>query len=106
MSDISAINLQPRKQVTGRIGMCRRKGALVSRVHGLQHVQGLATSHFAHDDAVGPHPERVTNERAHGHFTGALHVRGTSFERNHARLGESELGCIFDGDEALVQGDE
>ena len=38
--------------------------ALVAGVHGLEHVERLGAADLAHDDAVGPHAQRVADELA------------------------------------------
>jgi hypothetical protein len=49
---------QPRQRLRRRIGMDRRQGAGVSGVQGLQQIEHSPATHVAHDDAIGPMPER------------------------------------------------
>jgi hypothetical protein len=45
-----------------RFGLRRGEGSLVTRVHRLQHVEGLADANLADDDSVGAHAKRIPNE--------------------------------------------
>ena len=66
--------LEPPERVLGRVRVCRRHRSLVSRIHGLEHVERLATAHLAHDDPIRSHAERVADERSDGHLAVALDV--------------------------------
>src|SRR5204862_2105883 len=77
-----------------------------ARVHGLEHVEGLATADLTDHDAVGSHTQRVPDEVANGDLTATFDVRGTGFHRQHVVLVELKLLGVLDGDDALVVGDE
>ena len=47
--------LQTTQQLARRIGVHRRHGPGVARVHGLEHVERLGATTLSDDDAVGPH---------------------------------------------------
>ena len=71
-------------------------------VHGLKHVEGLATTHLAADDPVGTHAERVLHEVADGHLAGALEARRPRLEADDVRLLKLQLGRVLDGDHPLA----
>ena len=78
----------------------------MARVHGLEHVEGLASTNLTHDDAVRTHTEGVANELADLHFPGALDVGRTRFEWKDVFLVELELLGILHRHDALAVGDE
>ena len=43
----------------GSVRVNCRHGTFVTGVHGLQHVEGFFSTHFADDDAVGAHAQAV-----------------------------------------------
>src|SRR5699024_8994443 len=47
--------LQPVDGVVGGVGVHGHQRPVVAGVHGLEHVDGLRTTHLTDDDAVGPH---------------------------------------------------
>ena len=49
--------LEAGQRVTGAVGVDRGERAVVAGVHGLEHVEGLAATALADDDAVGAHAE-------------------------------------------------
>ena len=80
--------------------------AVVTRVHGLEHVEGLAATNLTDDDAVGSHTQGVAHQVTDLDLALALDVRRAGFEREDVLLLELELLGVFDGDDALVVGDE
>ena len=54
--------LQPRQRVAGGVGVERGERAVVAGVHRLEHVQRFARSHFADDDPVRTHTQRIDYE--------------------------------------------
>ena len=78
----------------------------MTRVHGLQHVEGLAASDLPCDDSVRSHPERVAHQVTHRDLASALDVRRSGSERDDVRLREPKLGRILDRDQPLFVGDE
>src|SRR6266851_6435056 len=87
---------QPADRVMRTVGVDRAHRTFVTGVHGLQHVQGLAASTFAHHDPVRPHPEGVANEVPDLDCTFALDVGRPGFQANHVRLPQLKLRCIFE----------
>ncbi len=82
--------------------MRRRKGSIVTGVHGLEHVDGLSPSNLTHDDPVRSHSKGIPHELADGHLALALDVRGTRFQRDDVRLGQPELRSILDGHQSFL----
>ena len=54
-------------------------GSVVTRVHGLHHVEGFGAAALAYDDAVGTHAERVDHQVALGDGACAFDIHGTRF---------------------------
>src|SRR5207237_1113770 len=79
-----------------------RERTVVAGVHGLEHVQGFATAHLTHDDAVRPHAERVAHQVPDGDLAGSFAVGGTCLQADDVLLMKLELDGILDGDDALV----
>ncbi len=75
----------------------------MTRIHGLQHVEGFLAAAFADDDAVRPHSQRVFYEVALANFPLPLGIQGTRFQAAHMRLLQLELGRVLDCDQALVR---
>src|SRR5688572_12071469 len=98
--------LEARQHVARTVGVARRHRAVMARVHGLEHVQRLARTALADDDAIGPHPQRVTHEFADRDRTLAFDVRRARLERDDVLLAELELGGVLDRHDALVVRDE
>ncbi len=95
---------QPREGVARAVGVDRGHAAVVPRVHGLQHVQGLAAADLAHDDPVGPHAQGVDHQVAGGDQAAALDVRRPGFHPHDVLLVEDQFGRIFDGHDPLAIG--
>jgi hypothetical protein len=98
--------LQAADGVPGGVGVHGGHGALVAGVHGLEHVEGLGGTTLTHDDAVGPHPQRVLDQIPDGDLAPALGVCGPGLQVDHVRLLQLELGGVLDGDDPLPVGDE
>ncbi len=98
--------LEPHQRVLGAVGVHGGERAVVTRGHGLEHVEGLAAAHLADDDAVGAHAQGVAYEVADGDAAVALDVGRARFEADDVRLLELEFGGVLDGDDALALGDE
>ena len=94
--------LQPGQGLAGPVGVDRAERAVVARVHGLQHVDGLAAAHLAQDDPVGAHAQGVLHQVAHGDVALAFQVGRPRFQPHHVGLLELQLGGVLDGDDALV----
>ena len=94
------------QRVARAVGVDRGDRAVVAGVHGLEHVEGLAATALADDDAVGPHAQAVADEVADGDLALALDVRRAGLQGEHVVLVELELLGVLDGDDALVGGDE
>src|ERR1041385_5560771 len=76
--------------------------AIVTGVHGLQHVQRFLRTDFADDDAVGTHTEAVDDKLTDVDGARAFDVGGPGFHARHVRLLQPELGRVFDGDDTFV----
>ena len=86
--------------------MRRRQGSLVSGIHRLKHVEGLAAAHLPNDDPIWTHAKRVPDELANGDLAPTLHVRRPRLERDHMRFRKPKLGRVLDRDEPLAVGNE
>ena len=94
------------QRVTWRVGVNRGQRALVTGVHRLQHIERLTGTHFTDDDPIRTHAQRVLDQIACEYFTAAFRVRRPGFEAHHMRLLQTQLGGIFDGDDAFVAWNE
>src|SRR5205823_1418951 len=56
--------LEAAEGVTGAVAVHRGHRALVTGVHGLEHVESLGAADLAHDDAVGTHTQGVADQVA------------------------------------------
>src|SRR5579883_642963 len=92
--------------VARRIGMDGAHGALHAGVHGLQHIERFSAAALAHDDAVGPHTQRRPQQNPLIDAAFLVDIGRPRFELHHVALLQLQLGCIFDGDDALLFGDE
>ena len=95
------------ERVAGAVGVDGGDRAVVAGVHGLEHVEGLAATALADDDAVGTHAQAVACTRSRI-VTWPLPSMfgGRASMREHVVLVELELLGVLDGDDALVGGDE
>src|SRR5581483_7703518 len=98
--------LQPGDRVSRGVRVNRSHGALVARIHGLQHVEGLLAAHFANDDSVGAHAEAIDQQLPLPNCALTLDIRGARFQTDDVLLSQIQFGSVFDGDQPLVVGDE
>jgi hypothetical protein len=98
--------LQPAERVARRVGVDGGHRAFVTRVHRLQHVEGLARAHLTDDDPVRPHPQRVLDQLALRHLAPALDVGRPRLHARHVDLLELQLGRVLDRHDPLAPVDE
>ncbi len=91
-----------REAIARRVGVDGGERAVVTRVHGLQHVQRLAAAALADDDAIGAHAQCVFHQIADADLAASFDVGRTRFHAHDVVLIEIEFGRVFDGDDALV----
>ena len=97
--------LDAAQRVARGVGVDRADRAVVAGVHGLQHVVGLGAADLAHDDAVGPHTQRIAQQLPLVDLAAPFQVRGARLQPDHVRLLQLQLRCVLDGDDALVMRD-
>ena len=95
-------HFQAAQAVARGVGMQRGERSIVTRVHGLQHVERFLGADLSHNDAVGAHTQRVDHQLADVDGARAFHVGRPGFHARHMRLLQAQLGGVFDGDDALV----
>src|SRR5437870_4351475 len=78
--------LQTTEGIAWTIGVQGRQRAVMTGVHGLQHVDRLWTPDLADDDAIRPHAQRVDQELALRHLPLTLDVGAACLEAYHMRL--------------------
>ena len=61
----------------------------MSRVHGLEHVEGLTAADLADDDPIRSHPERVANQISDRDLAAALDGRRPCLQTDDVGLGKS-----------------
>ena len=69
----------------------------MARIHGLKHVQRLAGTHLADDDAIRPHTQRIAHQITDGHGPAAFDVLGTGFQCHHMLLLQAQLRRVLNG---------
>ena len=74
----------------------------MTRVHRLEHVQGLAAAALADDDPVRPHAEAVAHELPDRDLPLSLQVRRPTLQGDHVLLLHLKLSRVLDGDDALA----
>ena len=97
---------QPRKRILGIVGVDCSHGAFDAGVHCLQHIQRFGAAALTDDDAVRTHAERRAYQLALIDAAFFVQVGRPRFEFHYVPLLQLQLGGIFDGDDALVLGDE
>ena len=90
------------ERVALRVGVDRGQRAVVTGVHGLQHVEGLFAAHLAQHDAVGTHTQAVDHQLPLPDRALAFNVRRAGFQPHHVFLLHLQFGGVFDGDDAFV----
>ena len=75
-------------------------------VHGLEHVQCLATTALSNDDAVGSHTQGVDDQLANRDTAFTVDVCGTSLKTADVLLVKLQLRSVLDGHDALIDRDE
>src|SRR3990172_5990346 len=96
--------LEARQGVTRGIRVDGRYGAVVPRVHRLQHVQRLASPNLPDDDPVGPHPKGIPDEIPLRHGSLPFDIGGAGLEPHDVLLLEDQLRRILDGDDPFRVG--
>src|SRR6202165_1206515 len=84
------------------VGVDGGHGAVVSGVHGLQHVQRFAATYLADDETIRAHPDRVPDQLAEGHH---LLPRRYAFEATDMALWQSQFGGLLNRDDTFVTRD-
>ncbi len=74
----------------------------MARDHRLNEVQRLAAADFAHDDPVGPHPQRIDEQVADRDAARAVWLGRLGFKVDRVRLVKLQLGAVFDDHDPLV----
>ena len=92
--------------VPGRVGVDRRQRSVVTRVHRLQHIQGLFATDFADDNSIGTHTKTIHEQFALANRTVAFEIRRSCFESRHVGLFQLQFGGVFDRDNSLLGRDE
>lgn len=69
-----------------RVGMERGERAIVSGIHGLQHIERFAAAAFTHHDPVGAHAECIDDEVFDRHLAEAFDVLRSCFKADHVGM--------------------
>src|ERR1051326_8433366 len=95
-------DFQASDSVARIVGVHGGQRAVMARIHGLQHVEGLFATALTDDDAVGAHTEGVDDKLADANRALSFHVRRAGLHPGYVGLAEAQLSRVFDGDDALV----
>ncbi|EDT06519.1 hypothetical protein BgramDRAFT_6703 [Paraburkholderia graminis C4D1M] len=79
--------------------------AVVARVHRLEHFEHFAAPHFADDDAVRAHAQRIAQQVADRHDARAVEAARTAFEPHHMWMVQRQFGRVLDRHDTLRLGD-
>ena len=93
--------LQARNGIAWVVGVNGGQRTFVAGIHRLHHIHRFRAADLANHDPVRPHPQGVANQCPLVDFTLAFDVRRARFQADDMRLLELQLGCVFDGDDAL-----
>ena len=95
--------LQTAEHILGGVGVAGGEGAVVTGIHGLEHVQSLAAAALADDDPLRTHTKRGLDQIADRDLT---HAGGVGVSRLQADqivdALDLQLGGVLDRDDALV----
>src|SRR5215208_5058480 len=90
--------------------MDRAETAQVTRVEGLQQIEGLRAPDLAHQNAIGSMAQRCPDQIGNRdgwqrRFLSHWELRPPSFKSQQIWLGEMDLRRLLDDDETFVVGD-
>ena len=68
----------------------------------MEHVQRLTTAALTDHDSFGAHAKGVDDQALDGDLAFAVDVLGTGLQAANVLLVQLQLGCIFDGDDAVL----
>ena len=74
-------------------------------IHGLQHIEAFAASHFAYNNPVWTHTQGIANQVANGYSVPAFDVGRFCFHTHDMRLLQFKLCGIFNCDDAVASRD-
>jgi hypothetical protein len=96
---------EPRQGLVGRIRMDRAEASEVTGVEGLQEVERLSPAYLADDDAIGPMPQRRTQQVRDGHSRQRCLVNNRTYRRVARADLESAISIIDAMSEAVHRDD-
>jgi hypothetical protein len=62
------------------------EGAIVSCVHGLEHIQSLSAATLSNHDPIGAHTQGIANQIAECYHASALHTCRLTFQADDVLL--------------------
>ena len=71
---------QTGEYISRAVGMGRSQRTIVTRVHGLKHIQRFAATDFAYDNAVRTHTERVLYQVTDGYGALTFNISRAGFQ--------------------------
>ncbi len=103
---VEAAERRERLEAGGHLGGIVRvhgpRAAVVAGVERGQQIDDLGAAHFADDDAVGPHPQRLSHQVPHGDLAYPFDIRAPRDELHQVRMSRLQLGGILHADDALA----
>ena len=93
--------LDTSKAVTRRVGVDGRHRSLVTRVHGVEHVERFLATDLADDDPVRTHAQCVAEEISLGYLAAAVYVGRPRLQTHDVRLLHLDLDRVLNRDDAL-----
>ena len=78
---------------------CQR--SIVTRIHGLKHVERFASSALTHNYSIGPHAQRVSHKLPDWYSMQTLKVRWSRLQRNDMSLRKLYLSRVLNCNDSL-----
>src|SRR5437879_12274328 len=90
-------DLQTPNGIARIVGVDGSQRSIVTRIHGLEHIERLLAPYLTDDDSGGPHTEGIDDEVANADGAVTFDVGWAGFHARYMCLAQPQLGGIFDG---------
>ena len=84
------------------VGVHRACATVVTGIERRKQVDDLTSTDLADNDSIGPHPQCLLDQFAHGHLADALDVGTAGDQLDQVRVPGSQLGGVLHTHDALV----
>lgn len=90
------------RDLTRVVGVYGARAALVTGIERRQQIHHLGSPNLTDHDAVGPHPQRLSDELTHGYLTDSFDVRTPRNQLDQMWMPRGQLGGILDAHDPLI----